>query len=230
MTAQVGAFVVVERGANIGPRCRIYPQCYIGEDCEIGADVTLFPQVVLYQDVTIGAGSILHSGTVLGVDGFGFVWDGQQRIKIPQVGGIKIGKNVEIGGNTVIDRATCGNTELSDGVKFDNLIHIAHNVKIGEDSAIAAQVGIAGSSTIGKRAVMGGQAAVGDHITIVDDVTMGGRTGAMINIEQPGEYFGLPPVPRRQAMRGLALQIRLPELFARLKKLEAEVERLKDDS
>lgn len=228
-TAKVGAYCVVEAGAKLGPNCRVYPFCYIGENCQVGDNGCLYPHVVLIQDIVIGKNSIIHSGVVLGADGFGFVWDGTQRLKIPQVGGITIGDNVEVGANSCIDRATSGETLIGDGVKLDNLVQIAHNVEVGRHTVMASQVGIAGSSKVGERVIFGGQAGMADHLSVADDVVLGGRSGVVSDIELAGEYFGMPPAPVNQTMRAMALQQRLPELFKRLRALERQIEELTGD-
>lgn len=221
-SAKIGPFVVIERGVEVKENAVIHAHCYIGENCVVGAKSLLYPRVTLVQDVRIGSSCILHSGCVLGSDGFGFAWTGTHRAKIPQVGGVILGDFVEIGANTTIDRATAGDTVLGNGTKVDNLVQIAHNVKIGEHVAMASHVGISGSVTIGDRVIMGGQAAVSDHKIIGDDVVLGGRSGAFVDVTEPGQYFGLPPIPVTQAMRITALTNRLPELFKRVKALEAD--------
>jgi UDP-3-O-[3-hydroxymyristoyl] glucosamine N-acyltransferase len=226
-SASVGAFAVVEAGAKIGARCRIYPFAYIGESCTLGDDCVVFPHAVLYQDVSLGARCVVHSGAVLGADGFGFVWDGKRQMKVPQVGGVVIGDDVEIGANTCIDRATCGATSVGEGAKFDNLVQLGHNTSVGAHTVVAAQAGVSGSSTIGERATLGGQVAVSDHVAIGDDVVLGGRSAVIQDLTEPGQYFGLPPLPLAASMRVLALQTRLPELFRRIKQLEDELEELR---
>jgi UDP-3-O-[3-hydroxymyristoyl] glucosamine N-acyltransferase len=187
----------------------------------------VFPHAVLYQDVVLGERCVVHSGAVLGADGFGFVWDGDKQHKVPQIGGVVVGDDVEFGANTCVDRATCGETLVGRGTKLDNLVQVAHNVSIGEHTVIAAQVGIGGSSSIGSRDTIGGDVAVSDHVSIADGVVVGGRSGVFQDIAEPGEYAGFPPLPVVSAMRVMALQTRLPELFRRLKQLEGEVEALR---
>lgn len=219
-TASIGPYVVIERGAKVEAGARIYPFCYVGENCVVGERASLAPHVVLAQDVTVGAGSIIHSGAVLGADGFGFVWTGQSRMKVPQVGRVELGENVEVGANTTIDRATSGSTKIGNGTKLDNLVQVAHNVEVGEHGVIAAQTGISGSTKIGDRVVMGGSCATSDHVTICDDVVLGGRTGVAQNIDKPGQYFGTPAQPIREALRALMLVTKLPELVQRVRNLE----------
>ena len=226
-SACIGPYVVVAGDTTIGDRVQVFPFCYIGPGCSIGADSRLMPGVVLVQDVSLGERNLVHSGAVLGSDGFGFVWDGERQIKIPQVGGVQIQPDVEIGSNTTIDRATSGDTTLSDDVKIDNLVHIGHNSHIGAHTVLAGLVGVSGSVTLGERVVVGGQTGFADHLTVGDDVHMAGRTGVFGDLLEPGEYFGVPPRPIGHAMRVMALQQRLPELVARIRALEEELEKLK---
>lgn len=223
-SACVGAFVVVERGAVIGPRARIYPFTYVGEDCVVGEDSVLEPHVTLIQDVVLGDRCLIHSGAVIGADGFGFVWDGQRRVKVPQIGRVVFGNDVEFGANSTIDRATCGDTSVGSGSKFDNLVHVAHNVSIGEHSVFAAHVGISGSVDIGDRVTMAGGVGVKDHVSIGDDIVLGGRAGVMSDLTESGEYFGTPATPIRESLRQMVLIRKLPELFARMKEIERKLE------
>jgi len=228
-TAQIGAYAVIERGVSIGEFSRIYPFAYIGEDCEIGAKVTIYPHAVLYQNVKVGDRSIVHGGAIIGADGFGFAWDGKDRnlrIKIPQVGSVEIGSDVEIGALSAIDRATAGSTVVSDGTKIDNLVQIAHNCRIGSHTVIAGQTAVGGSSRIGNRNDIGGQVAINDHVTITDDVILGGRTGVTNDIQEAGVYWGLPAKPILTAKRIIALMAKLPQLHKTIKDLERRLEEL----
>lgn len=229
-TASVGAYAVVERGARIGASARVYPFAYVGENCLVGAGSVLYPHAVLYKDVTVGARCIVHAGAVIGADGFGFLWDGQRRVKVPHAGGVELGDHVEIGANTTVDRSMTGVTRVGTGTKLDNLVQIGHNCTIGEHTVMASFVGISGSSRIGSRCVFGGQAALSDHVTVGDDITFGGRTGASQDVLEPGAYFGTPARPVGEAMRAFALAPRLPELFQRLRKLEKALERLEKEN
>ncbi|MBA4291938.1 UDP-3-O-(3-hydroxymyristoyl)glucosamine N-acyltransferase [bacterium] len=229
-TASIGAYAVVEDGATIGAGTNILAHAYIGPDCHVGANCMIFSHVTLVQDVQVGEGCRIHAGAVLGADGFGFYWDGSRQQKVPQVGGVIVGKNVEIGAHTCIDRATCGDTIIQDGVKLDNLVQIGHNTVVGSHTVMAAQVGTSGSVTIGEKNVFGGQAALSDHVTTGDNMIFGGRSGVIGDMDQPGEYFGLPPVPLSTAMRVMALQARLPELYKRMREMERQIEELKNGS
>ena len=219
-SACIGPYTVIEGGTEIGAHVRVHAHCYIGDGCRVGEDSIIYPNVTIYQDITIGRRCIVHAGAVLGADGFGFIWDGHKRVKIPQIGGLDIGDDVEIGANACLDRATVGRGRIENGVKLDNLVQVAHNVIVGEHCALASQVGISGSVTIGPRVVFGGQAGVADHHTIAADVTLGGRSGVINDIPEPGQYFGLPTVPFGQAMKTIAFSRRLPELFKRVRALE----------
>ncbi len=207
----------------------MYPFAYIGEGCELGEGTVVYPHAVLYRDVTTGRRCRIHAGAVLGADGFGYVWDGQRRVKIPQVGRVVLGDDVEIGANSAVDRATAGETRIGSGTKLDNLVQIGHNVRIGEHTVAAAQTGVSGSTTIGNRVTIAGQVAFSDHVEVCDDVVLGGRTAVIQNIREPGEYLGFPARPLGEAMRALSLATKLPELAARLRRLEERVRDLENE-
>ncbi|MGV3614104.1 MAG: UDP-3-O-(3-hydroxymyristoyl)glucosamine N-acyltransferase [Fimbriimonas sp.] len=219
-TASIGPYAVIERGAVIGEQCKVFPFSYVGENCRLGSGTILYPHAVLYQDVELGARCIVHSGAVLGADGFGFVWDGKQQVKVPQVGGVVLGDDVEIGANTSVDRATAGKTQVGNGTKLDNLVQVGHNVRIGEHTVIASLCGISGSTKIGNRNTFAGQVATSDHTTVADDVVLAGRTAVTSDIKEPGTYFGFPARPLGEAMRTLILSTKLSDLFARMKEIE----------
>lgn len=226
----IGPYAVIERDAEIGDGSRIFPYCYVGDNCRLGPNCTLYPHAVLYQDVVLGARCTVHSGAVIGADGFGYAWDGTQHRKIPQVGGVILGDDVEIGVNTAVDRATAGNTLVGKGCKFDNLVQLAHNCQVGEYTVIAALCGISGSAKIGRRNVLAGQVAFNDHVSVADDVILAGRTAVTSNLPKPGTYLGFPARPHGEAMRSLILSTRLPELFQRVKELERLVAAKKDEA
>ncbi|HET6645215.1 MAG TPA: UDP-3-O-(3-hydroxymyristoyl)glucosamine N-acyltransferase [Fimbriimonadales bacterium] len=229
--ARVGAYCVIEDGARVMSGARIYPFCYIGANCVVGESCRIYPQVSLYRDVTVGDRSSVHSGTVLGADGFGYFWDGERHRKVPQVGGVRIGEDCEIGALTAVDRATAGSTNIGNGVKIDNLVQIAHNVFVGQDSVIAGQTGISGSTRVGARNTFAGKVGLKDHITTADDVTIAAGTAVTSDIDQPGAYWG------NLVARPLSLEKRiqvalgeLPELVKRVRHLEAEIEKLRAKS
>jgi UDP-3-O-[3-hydroxymyristoyl] glucosamine N-acyltransferase len=209
--AEIGPFVTIGNGARIGARTRIGAGSSIGPNVEIGDDCILYPRVSIYERVTIGARCIVHSGAVIGADGFGFeMADGDYK-KVPQVGTVVIGDNVEIGANTCIDRATLGVTRIGDGTKLDNMVHIAHNCRIGKHVAIAAQTGLAGGVTIGDYAVVGGQVGVGDKARIESKAVIGSGAGILTaKIVRAGEpVWGTPARPLRQYLAQLATLARL---------------------
>lgn len=222
-TASIGAYAVVEAGSVVGAGAQVFPFCYVGANCRIGARTILYPHVTLYRDVTIGEDSIIHSGAVIGADGFGFVWDGSQRIKVPQIGNVVIGQNVEIGSNTTVDRATAGDTSIGDGTKIDNLVQVAHNNRIGKHTVIAGCTGLAGSVEIGDRCVIGGMVGFRDHVSLGDDVFVAGMSGIEKDLAGPGQYFGVPALPALEAMRIFKIHQRLPEIMSRLRELEKKV-------
>lgn len=219
-SAEIGPYAVIERGATVGERCRVFPFCYVGEDCKVGDETVLYPQVVLYQGVVLGRRCVIHSGAVLGADGFGFVWTGERQHKVPQVGGVIFGDDVEVGANSSVDRATSGDTLIGSDVKLDNLVQIGHNVTVGDHTVMASQTGIGGSSIIGRRVSIAGQVAVTDHAMVCDEVVLAGRTGVMGDVTQPGTYFGIPARPLGEAMRNLARFLQLQDLFKRVEELE----------
>ncbi|MDO8746364.1 MAG: UDP-3-O-(3-hydroxymyristoyl)glucosamine N-acyltransferase, partial [Thermodesulfovibrionales bacterium] len=209
----------VSDGASIGSKTVIYPGVFIGENSSVGDGCIIYPNVTIRENVEIGSRVIIHSGAVIGSDGFGYVFEKEIHHKIPQVGGVIIGDNVEIGANVTIDRATTGNTVIGKGTKLDNLVHIAHNVKIGENTIITAQGAVAGSAEIGNYVVFGGQVGVADHATIDDGVMVGAQSGVMGHLKK-GVYSGSPVIPHRDWLKSVAIFAKLPELNKRIKELE----------
>jgi UDP-3-O-[3-hydroxymyristoyl] glucosamine N-acyltransferase len=209
--AEVGAFVTIGSGASIGARTRIGAGSSIGPGVEIGEECILHPRVSIYERVTLGARCVVHSGAVIGADGFGFEMAGGAYQKVPQVGTVTIGSDVEIGANTCIDRATLGVTVIGDGTKLDNMVHIAHNCRIGKHVVIAAQTGLAGGVTIGDYAVVGGQVGVGDKARIESRAVIGSGAGILTaKIVRAGEpVWGTPARPLRQYLEQLATLARL---------------------
>lgn len=223
----VGGLAWIEEGAEIGDYCQIYPGVYVGKNVKIGANTILHPGVKVYLDCTIGSNVIIHAGTVIGSDGFGFapLADGTYR-KIPQTGNVVIEDYVEIGANSTIDRATLGSTIIRKGAKIDNLVQIAHNVEIGENTVIAAQAGISGSTKIGKNVMIGGQAGLGGHIHITDGVKINGQSGVSKSIKKPVTLSGTPANEFTSFMRSQAALRKYPETEQRLRDLEELVKKL----
>ncbi|WP_019939128.1 UDP-3-O-(3-hydroxymyristoyl)glucosamine N-acyltransferase [Bordetella sp. FB-8] len=221
----VGPHCVIESGVQIGRGTILGPGCVIGQDSSLGPDCRLHARVTLYHGVTVGARAILHSGVVLGADGFGFAPDPTRGKgawgKIPQLGGVTLGDDVEVGANTTIDRGALEDTQIADDVKLDNLIMIAHNVRIGAHTAIAGCVAVAGSAVIGERCIIGGSSAIAGHITIADDVTVSGKTGIFSSIAKPGHYTSVYPYSEHaQWQRNAAVIPHLADLRKRLRALE----------
>jgi len=203
--AGVDSSAAVAKTARLGARVSIGPGCVVGEGVSIGDDSCLYPRVVVYAGCTLGVRAIVHSGAVIGADGFGFADDDGRWLKIPQIGGVRIGDNVEIGANTTIDRGTFEDTVIEDGVKLDNLIQVGHNVRIGAHTAIAACAGIAGSADIGSHCTIGGAARIHGHIRIVDRVNVSACTLISRSILKPGTYTGVYPFDENKAWaRGAA--------------------------
>ena len=222
----IGPGAVVEAGARLDPRVQVHANAYVGEGVLVGEGSILFPGVVLYKGVSVGRKVRIHSNTVVGSDGFGYAVDeaGVFR-KIPQKGGVEIGDDAEIGANCAIDRATLGMTRIASGTKIDNLVQIGHNVEIGRDCCIVAQVGVSGSVTIGNQCMLAGQVGVSDHVKLADKVLVGAKSGVMRDLEA-GEYIGYPALPAREARRAYPLIARLPELRREVRDLERRLAEL----
>jgi UDP-3-O-[3-hydroxymyristoyl] glucosamine N-acyltransferase len=225
-TAAVGPLTVIESRAVIGPGTRLHPLVHVGAGVEIGEGTVVYPHVSIREGVRVGRRVVIHAGAVLGADGFGFVFDGTAHRKVPQVGGVLIEDDVEIGANTTIDRATFGDTIVRRGTKIDNLVQIGHNVEIGEHSLLIAQVGVSGSSRLGRGVVLAGQVGVADHVTLGDGVIAAAQTGIPSDVEAGARVLGTPARPLGQARRIMVAQGRLPELLQRVRALEQRLEKL----
>ena len=225
----IGNMSYIGERVKLGNNCQVYPFAYIGDNVEIGDNTILYPHVTVYHDCRIGQHCILHAGSVIGADGFGFAPEGEQYKKIPQLGNVVIEDNVEIGANTTIDRAVMDSTIIRQGVKLDNLIQIAHNVEVGENTVMAAQVGIAGSVKVGKHCMFGGQVGLAGHIQIADDVTLGAQAGVISSVKEATTLLGAPAIQARNFMRSSAIFNRLPELYRTIGQLQREVETLKKE-
>jgi UDP-3-O-[3-hydroxymyristoyl] glucosamine N-acyltransferase len=225
-SAAIGAMAVVSPGAVVGARVRIDPLAYVGEGAEIGEDSVLYPSVVVRDGVRIGCRVVIHPGAVIGADGFGYAFDGAAHRKIPQIGGVIIEDDVEIGANATIDRAMLGQTVIRRGAKIDNLVQIGHNVEIGEHSVLAAQTGISGSTRVGHHVVMGGQVGVADHLTIGDGAQLAAQSGLMTDVPAGERMWGAPARPASQARRVAVAVMELPELIRRIRAFERRLRRL----
>jgi UDP-3-O-[3-hydroxymyristoyl] glucosamine N-acyltransferase len=229
-TAVVGAAAVIEAGAVLGEDVDIGPGCYVGAGAEIGAGSRLVGHVWIGARCVLGRNCLMQPGVVVGGDGFGYVKDGEHWIKVPQLGRVVIGDDVEIGANSTVDRGALSDTEIGDGVKIDNLVQVAHNVRIGEHTAIAACVGIAGSTTIGKRCAVGGQVGIADHLSIADDVRVLGKSLVASSIAEPGTYSSaLAAETAVRWRRHVVRWKRLEQTEQRLRRLEEDVSSFKEE-
>ena len=220
-SAQISANVSIGERSTIGENCFVAPGCVVGPDCVIGDNVRLLANVSIVRSVVIGARCIIHPGTVIGCDGFGNAMSAEGWVKVPQLGGVRIGDDVEIGANCTIDCGAIDDTILENGVRLDNLVHIAHNCAVGAHTAIAAQSGIAGSTTVGKRCMFSGQTGLAGHLTVCDDVILFGKGMITKNIKTPGTYASnFPSEPAGEWNKLVARVRRLGSLIERVKKLE----------
>lgn len=218
-SAHIGPGVVIMDGTVVGDHCVIQANCVVGENCRIGNNTHFFPNVSVYAKSRIGADVRIHSGTVVGSDGFGYVFADGEHLKIPQVGGVEIGDGVEIGANVTIDRGALGDTVISEGCRIDNLVQIAHNVRLGKYCIVVAQVGIAGSTVIGDYTTLAGQVGIAGHLKIGSRVTVAAQSGVMHNIPDGERWLGSPAQDHRRAKRQLLAIQQLPELMRTVKGL-----------
>lgn len=224
--AWVWPLVTLGDRVTIGARVTLYPGVFIGDDSTVGDDCILYPNVSVLERCSIGSRVIIHSGTVVGSDGFGYVQEGGRHHKIPQIGTVVIEDDVELGANVTVDRATFGQTTIGRGTKVDNLVQIAHNVTVGEHSILVAQVGIAGSTTLGRHVMVGGQAGLADHLRIDDGVMIAARSGVNRNVAGGQIVSGSPVMPHEVFVKAQAVIPRLPELRKHLRELEERVRAL----
>ena len=226
----IGAFAYVGDNAEIGDGCQIYPHAVIYDNVKIGNKTTLYPNVSIYHDCKIGNNVVIHSGTVIGADGFGFAPNADGYDKIPQIGIVTIEDDVEIGANTCVDRSTMGSTYIRKGVKLDNLIQIAHNVEVGENTVMAAQVGVAGSTKVGKWCMFGGQVGMAGHISIADGTQVGAQAGITNTVKKAdAPIIGSPAIDAKAYMKAYAVYRRLPEMYQELNALRKEIEKIKSE-
>jgi UDP-3-O-[3-hydroxymyristoyl] glucosamine N-acyltransferase len=219
-------FVYVGEEAVIRDHTTLYAGVFVGDRVSIGNNTVIHPNVSILHDCVIGNEVIIHAGSVIGSDGFGFVRDGQINVKIPQIGYVQIDDQVEIGANNTIDRAALGKTWIKRGVKTDNLVQIAHNVVIGEDTVIVAMTGISGSVNIGREVVIGGQVGINDHVTIGDRAMIASQSGVAKSVSPGQVVTGTPAMSHRVYLRTASLLPRLPQIYDRLRRLEKKVEEL----
>ena len=231
-SAVVARTAQIDMGAYIGPNCVIgeraqiaggtilHASNYVGDDCKIGASTVLFPNVTLYSKTELGQRVRIHAGAVIGSDGYGYVLDGGIHRKVPQIGNVILGDDVEIGANTTIDRGALGPTVIGKGTKIDNLVQVGHNVQIGEHCLVISQVGIAGSTKLGNYVILAGQAGIGGHLQIGSKAIVAAQSGVMHNIPDGQTWMGSPAQPDRQTKRQMIAIQYLPELLRRVSKLE----------
>lgn len=224
--ASIWPGVTVGDRVTIGARVTLYPGVFIGDDSVIGDDALLYPNVVVREGCRLGARVIVHSGTVIGSDGFGYVQYQGRHQKIPQLGGVIVEDDVELGANVTVDRATFGNTLIKQGTKIDNLVQIAHNVVVGEYNILVAQVGIAGSTTLGRYVMVGGQAGLADHLQIGDHVMIAAKSGVTRSLEPNQVVSGAPVMPHATFLKAQAVIPQLPELRQRVRELEERLNTL----
>lgn len=223
----VGAFAYVADGVVIGDNTQIYPHVTIEENAHMGTGCIIYPNVSIYHDCRLGNQVTIHSGSVIGADGFGFAPNTEGYDKIPQIGIVVIEDNVEIGANTCIDRSTMGQTIVHKGVKLDNLVQVAHNVEVGENTVMSAQVGIAGSTKIGSWCMFGGQAGFAGHITVGDKTFVGAQCGVNSSLKGNQSVIGSPAMEPRGFFRSSVIFQKLPEMYKQIHELQKEVELLK---
>jgi UDP-3-O-[3-hydroxymyristoyl] glucosamine N-acyltransferase len=225
----IGAFAYIGENVKIGENVAVYPHAYIGDNVVIEENTIIYAGVKIYEGCKIGKNCIIHSGAVIGADGFGFAKEGDTYEKIPQLGNVTIEDNVEIGANTTIDRAVMDSTIIRQGVKLDNLIQVAHNVEIGENTGIAAQTGISGSTKIGKNGIIGGQVGLGGHIKIGDNVSIGAQAGIISNIESGRSIIGSPAIDINNFFRSSIIFSKLPDMYRQIHQLQKELEVIKKE-
>ncbi len=225
----IGAFAYIGKNVKLGNNVKIYPQVYIGDNVTIDEGTTIYAGAKVYHDCVLGKQNTIHSGAVIGADGFGFApTDTTNYKKIPQIGNVILENYVEIGSNTTVDRATMGSTIIRKGVKLDNLIQIGHNVEVGENTVMAAQVGIAGSTKIGKNCMFGGQAGFAGHLIIADEVKAAAMSGVAQSVKEKGKIImGAPAYDISGFMKSFIVQRNLPEMSRKVRQLEKDIEELK---
>ena len=227
-TAYVGPHCTIGERVSIGARAVLQAGNYVGDDSKLAGDVNLFPSVTVYARSVIGNRVRIHANSVIGSDGYGYVQDGSLHRKVPQIGNVVIGDDVEIGAGVTIDRGALGSTTIGQGTKIDNLVQIAHNVQIGEGSLLCAQVGIAGSAKLGNFVILAGQVGVGGHLKLGNNAIVGAKSGVMHDIPDGQKWMGIPAQPDRDLKRQVIALQRLPDLLKRVAELERKLESKQD--
>jgi UDP-3-O-[3-hydroxymyristoyl] glucosamine N-acyltransferase len=223
-TAHIGPYCVLGENVRIGARSVLQGSSHLGANCRLGEEVNLFPNVTLYPGTELGNRVRIHSGTVIGSDGFGYVQDGAVHRKVPQIGNVIVRDDVEIGANVTIDRGALGPTVIGKGSKIDNLVQIAHNVTLGEHCLVVSQAGVAGSTKLGNYVILGGQVGLAGHLKIGNRASIAAQSGVMHNIPDGEKWFGYPAQPDRQTKRQIIALHQLPELIRRVGELERKLE------
>jgi UDP-3-O-[3-hydroxymyristoyl] glucosamine N-acyltransferase len=223
LEAFVGPFVSIGEGAVIGARCRLHSGVVIGRGCKIGDDSTLFPHVVLYDDVVVGQRVIIHGNAVLGADGFGYRLQNGRHVKVPQLGSVEIGDDVEIGACSAVDRGTFKNTQVGAGTKIDNHVQVGHNCRIGAHNLIVSHCGIAGSCSTGAYVVLAGQAGIADHIHVGDGSVVAAQSGVWKDVAPGMRVLGTPAGPEIERKRALVCMEKLPELFRDIRRIKRQL-------
>ncbi|MBI2821362.1 MAG: UDP-3-O-(3-hydroxymyristoyl)glucosamine N-acyltransferase [Acidobacteria bacterium] len=229
-SACVGAFAYIGPGCRLAAGCQVFPGSVLLRNVIVGERTWIFSNVSIYASVEIGSETIVHAGSVIGGDGYGFVYDGAEHVKIPQVGRVKIGNRVEIGSNCSIDRATLGVTEIGDGVKLDNFVHIGHNCVIGDHSLLVAQVGLSGGTRLGKFVTLAGQVGTNPQVEIGEGTVVTAKSGVSKDVPANSTVSGMPPLEHGRWMRSQIIYARLPEMYQALRDLQREVDRLKREN
>lgn len=225
----IGAFAYIGDDVEIGDNTQIYPHVVIEDGVKIGEGCIVYPNVTIYKDCKLGNNITIHAGSVIGADGFGFAPNTDGYDKIPQIGIVIIEDNVEIGANTCVDRSTMGATVIRKGVKLDNLVQIAHNVEVGENTVMSAQTGVAGSTKIGKWCMFGGQVGIAGHITIGDKTFLGAQSGVPGNLKGNETLIGTPPTDPKSYFKSIAISRKLPEIYKQINDLQKQIQELKKD-
>jgi UDP-3-O-[3-hydroxymyristoyl] glucosamine N-acyltransferase len=221
--ATVGPFAVISEGAVLGNRCQVHAGAYVGRDCKLGDDVVLHPHAVLYDDCILGDRVVIHANSVIGADGFGYRTQNGKHVKVPQLGRVELGDDVEIGACTTIDRGTFGPTRIGPGTKIDNLVMIAHNCQIGRHNLLVSQVGVAGSCVTGDYVVMAGQSGLADHLTVGDRAVIGAQAGVVKDVAADTKVIGSPARPQKESWRYMLSVEKLPDLIRDVRRIKREL-------